>query len=128
MSIPKPQKYNSSKVKKRLRNKADKLWYEKCKKGKCEVCGNTATQVHHYFYKSSYGHMRYDEDNGVSLCTSCHFLLHHQDPHRIEDKIIAVRGQKWLDKLKKKAYAKPKAGYQTIGYYKGVIEELENLN
>ena len=124
MKLPKP-KYNSSKVKKRLRDKADKLWYLKYLKEKCEVCSAPAVQVHHYYFKSSFGHLRYNEDNGISLCQKCHYLLHTRDPKGIEDKIIKARGQKWLDRLKKKAYTKPKAGYQTIGYYKGVIEELE---
>ena len=117
----------SKRAKQRLRKIADELWYRKYLKDRCEVCGcsNCILQGHHFFYKSSYGHLRYSKDNHITLCKSCHFLLHHQDPHRIEDKIIAVRGKKWLANLKKKAYNEPKGSYLTIKYYKDVIRDLQ---
>lgn len=90
------------------RNKADKLWFRKYLQPKCEICGGKAIQLHHYFYKRNYPHLRYDKENGISLCKGCHFVLHYQDSHRIEDKIIAKRGKKWLTALKKKAYNPPK--------------------
>jgi len=107
-----------------LMKQADKLWYLKLKKPKCEVCGEKAIQVHHYYYKGSYGHLRYDLDNGVSLCQGCHFVLHAQDPKKIEQQIIAKRGQKWADNLKAKSKEIHKS-YQTIGYYREVIKELQ---
>ena len=117
--------YSSTKAKKRWRNKADKLWYDLYIKPECEVCENKSVQCHHYYYKSSYPHLRYDEDNAVSLCLSCHFLLHHKDPKTIEREIVKKRGKAWFERLEKKAQDKPKkTGWQTIGYYLDVIEKL----
>ena len=87
--------------KKYLRQKADKLWYQLLLKDKCLVCPNKAIQVHHYYYKGQYGFMRYDLENGISLCQSCHFILHHSDPKRITDKIEREMGKKWKEKLLK---------------------------
>lgn len=108
-----------------LRKQADRLWFKRHLKKKCEVCGEPAIQCHHFYYKSNYGHLRYDEDNAISLCRGCHFLLHHQDPKRIEEKIIEKRGKKWYNNLKKKAYTEPKGSYQTIKYYEDIIKELQ---
>jgi hypothetical protein len=111
--------------KKRLRIQADSLWYKKCLQEWCEVCENgRAVQVHHYFFKSQYGHLRYDLDNGISLCQGCHFCLHFKDPHIIEDKIREKRGEKWYLTLKKKALDKPKSSYQTVKWYKDNISKL----
>jgi len=113
--------------KKRLRSKCDRLWFEVCLKPKCEVCGSTGIlQVHHFWYKGSYAHLRYDLDNGISLCQGCHFVLHHQDPKKITDQIIAKRGKKWYNKLKKKALERNNISFQTIGYYTDILAELKN--
>ena len=114
--------------KSRLRSQADKLFFELLLKPECEVCGKSAVQVHHFFYKSSYGHLRYDLDNGISLCQGCHFALHAQDPKRIEIEIIGYRGEEWYDSLAKRAKEKPKPSYLTIGYYKQVIEVLKHFD
>jgi len=111
----------------RLRGQADKLWFQVCLKDNCESCGGRAIQAHHFYYKSNYGHLRYEIDNGVSLCKVCHFLLHHQDPKRIEDRIIAKRGQEWFDKLKEQAYKLPPPSYLTIDYYQRQIERLSQV-
>ena len=114
-----------SNPKKRLRSLADKAWYGKLLKSKCEACGGKAVQVHHFFYKSNYGHLRYDLENGISLCQGCHFVLHHKDPKIIEDKIREKRGEKWYETLKAKALQRPKASFQTVSYYQQVIKQLE---
>ena len=120
------QDYKKEKrLKKRQEKEANKLWYLKYLKDRCEVCGNGGIlQGHHFYYRSSYGHLRYEPENHITLCKGCHFVLHHQDPHRIEDKIISNRGKKWLAKLKKMAYNKPTGTYLTIKYYQDAIEKL----
>ena len=111
--------------KQRLRSKALKLWYRKYLKDKCEICPNTyVLQGHHYFYRSNYTHLMFDKDNHITLCKSCHFLLHHQDPKTITNRIIEVRGKRWLNRLTKKAYTRPTSSYQTLTYYQ---EQLTNL-
>ena len=76
----------------RLRNKADRLAKQRAfeKYGEvCELCGSDyRATAHHYFYRSSYGHLRFDLDNLVILCGRCHSALHFSDPKKVEDKII----------------------------------------
>ena len=116
----------------KLRKQADRLWYEKAMEGyedsvgatKCMACDNNAQQIHHFYYKSSYSHLRYDMDNATPLCMHCHFLLHHQDPKKIEELIVAERGKKWNNRLKNKANKRPLQGYLTIKYYEDIIKNL----
>jgi len=111
--------------KQKLRSQCDKLWFELLLKEHCEVCNKPAVQVHHFYFKSSYGALRFDLDNGISLCQKCHYVLHTQDPKKIEMEIIEKRGKKWADRLEKKSRERPKPSYQTILYYN---EQIERLN
>ena len=106
--------------KQKLRNKADKLAYKKYLQKTCEICGKRANQLHHYYPKSCYNHLRYTPENLISLCLSCHFRLTHQDK-RLEDKIREKRGEKWFSGLKKKAYQKPKSSYLNVKFYEDII-------
>ena len=108
----------------KLRSKADVLWHNKLLKENCELCGVTyGLQVHHFFYKGSHAFLRYNLDNGITLCSREHFVLHHRDPKLITDKIIEIRGQEWYNKLKEQAKNSPKS-FQTIKYYTDLIESL----
>jgi len=110
----------------KLRGQADKLWYEKYLKDRCEVCGEGGIlQAHHFYYRSSFSILRYSEENHITLCRKCHFVLHHQDPKKVEEKIIEKRGGAWYHKIKKKAKEKPKPGYLTMDYYRQVLEKLK---
>lgn len=112
--------------KKYLKNKADKLWFNKHQEENCEVCGcSECLQVHHFYYKSSYSHLRYDDDNAITLCRKCHFKLHFRDPKEIEQEIIKNRGKKWFNRLTKRANKRPPPSYLTIEYYLDVIKELQ---
>ncbi len=109
----------------RLRKIADKLWYQKYLKGYCEVCGgNAILQGHHFYYKSSYSLLRYLKDNHITLCRNCHFILHHQDPKKIEEQIIQKRGKVWFNRLQRKSQER-KSSFLTVSYYENVIAELE---
>ena len=79
---------NMKSKKSKLQSQADVLWYNKLIKDNCELCGeNWALQVHHFYYKGSYGHLRYDLENGITLCKMCHFALHAGgDPKKITSK------------------------------------------
>ena len=112
--------------KKLLRQEALKLWYNKYLKNSCEVCGsNYILQAHHFYYRSSYGHLAFEKENHITLCRKCHFILHHQDPKKIENKIREIRGEKWYKKLQKMAQNRPKGSYLTTEWYKEQIKKLE---
>jgi 5-methylcytosine-specific restriction endonuclease McrA len=126
MKIPRPKKENKAKSIKKLRSEADRLWFRLCLETHgeiCEVCGKPAVQVHHFFPKSNFGHIRYLVENGVVICQGCH-LKHHTGNPLIQQEIINGRGIKWYRALKEKALTRPKDSYANISYYKGVIEDL----
>ena len=110
----------------KLRKKADKLWTQKVLNlPYCEVCGSTKVlQAHHFYYKSSYPHLRYNLKNGVVLCRACHFKLHHRDPKAVEEEIIRAKGKRWYNALKKLSKIKP-VSFQTMDYYRAIIKKLE---
>lgn len=109
----------------KLRKECDRLWTQIYLKPKCEVCGKTGVlQGHHYFYKGSYSFLRYEPENHITLCQGCHFVLHHQDPKKIEMRIIEKKGKKWYNSLSRKANTRPKQSFQTLAYF---LEEKEKL-
>ena len=113
-----------SKTKKQqLRSKADVLYFKVCLKDRCEICDKPAQQVHHFFPKGQFGHLRYNIDNGISLCMGCHFAHHHKGDPTIHAWIIYKRGHDWYQKLGDVSRETP-ASYQTINYYEKVINEL----
>ena len=46
----------------------------------CESCGKRAEVMHHHHPKSRSNYLRFDPDNLIYLCNSCHFKLHKGDP------------------------------------------------
>ena len=110
--------------KKKLRKIADKLWFQKLIKPKCECCSKPAVQVHHYFPKGSFGHLRYDLENGISLCQGCHLKIHFTGDPTVNQTIIEKRGKGWYNRLKKKAHEKQKPSYMTVKWYRDHIERL----
>ena len=71
-----------------------KLWSEICKKKanhKCEYpgCRINSTQLHaHHFFSRRHASIRYDPDNAVLLCVSCHRVR--------EKRVITAIGRKRL--------------------------------
>jgi len=82
----------------------------------------------HHFERRRKKSVRWDEDNGVSLCFGCHQYL---DENRDEEKAFMIRklGQQGVDMLKARtrAYGMPDRVLITI-YLKQKIKELENDN
>jgi len=110
--------------KSKLQSKADKLWFLHNLKDKCEVCGKKAIQVHHFFPKGRFGHLRYEDDNAISICMGCHFNHHHAGDPTIHQTIIKKRGQDWYNNLEAKAKQNPKS-FKTIKYYEDIINKLK---
>jgi len=105
------------------RRKADRLMQEHYREihSQCEACGKPYNCMHHYYPKSTSAKLRYDSDNLIALCVSCHFRHHNGDPS-IHNRVNEVRGKEWLNRLtyKKEGYLKT-----NIGYYKLIIEQYE---
>lgn len=112
--------------KKRLRKKADKLWRERAfeKWGEYCACGKPAVQVHHFYPKGSYNHLRYDLDNAIPICAGCHLRHHSAGDPKIHQRIEERRGDEWVERLKKKSRNRPEGSYKGIGWYEDKIDEL----
>jgi predicted restriction endonuclease len=88
----------------------DGLWRQAVKKlagDKCEYCGATRyLNSHHIFGRRNYA-VRWEINNGVSLCAKHHKFSNqfsaHETPTRFKDWIIEKRGQEWYDNLNKQA-------------------------
>lgn len=114
---------------KTLQSQALKLWHDISMQQHnyiCQSCGQTATQTHHFFFKGTFPHLKYELLNGVPLCRECHYLLHIKDGKLIEKQIINNKGQKWHNKLEKMAYIKPLPKCpRTVGYLQEKITILK---
>lgn len=109
---------------KTLRNKADKRYQQVgMKKNKhCLICGGAAQCMHHFFTKGSSNALRYDEENGIPICQSCHVKIHmSQDPRMIVT-IKEKRGERWYKRLVKKRQSIQKTG---VHFYQAIIEDFD---
>jgi 5-methylcytosine-specific restriction endonuclease McrA len=90
----------------------------------CCVCGKPKVTGHHYYPKSSHGHLRYNTDNFVPLCYYCHMFKVHSmaDPDTLET-IRKWMGTK-INKLKK--IPRPQGTYMTLKWYEDNIYELKD--
>ena len=107
---------------------ADKLWFQACvdKFGElCEYCGKPMMQVHHFYRKSNYGHIRYSLVNGVVCCQGCH--IRADEPPFI-DKIREKRGEEWYSELKDLALHPPSDYKNTIKWHKEQLTKLKNTS
>lgn len=110
--------------KKTLRAMADRLLQQRATEGKhCLLCGVVAQVGHHYLPKSQYGHLRFELDNIIPLCNECHFKVEHVDSS-LQGKIALIKGKKWYNELIERGREHP-SSYQTVGWYKSNIEQLE---
>ena len=111
--------------KKKLQNECNRLCYENYLKPFCEICKEKeARQLHHFYPKSCYAHLKFEPLNLISLCLICHFRLTHQDK-RLEDKIRENRGEKWYKALQKKALDRSQGTFLTTKYYQDILERLK---
>lgn len=98
------------KVKKGIDGKLDTAWSElvKLRAGmKCEYCGKTTTLNSHHIYSRSKKSMRWNPDNGVSLCVAHHVFSSTFSAHKTSlefaDWIRNKKGDKYIDNLRLKA-------------------------
>jgi hypothetical protein len=92
----------------RLYQEVGRLKYKTCYFGHSYYC------LHHFIRKSQSLFTRYNFDNGIPICMSCHCLIHQGQDSTLEAKIVLDKGKEWLDKL-------------VEGKHKIVINKLEFL-
>lgn len=69
------EEYNNSK----LSNWSNEV--KKAYNSKCDICGSSEElTAHHLYAKSFFQNLKYNIDNGVCLCQSCHTSFHQEYP------------------------------------------------
>ena len=111
-------------IKQELEKIAKKLWDICCylKWGRtCNACKkNKASCNHHFFPRSISKYLKFDINNGVPVCTSCHTGIHWRNDPRVVENIIDYRGRSWYNKLTKEKEKGEKLG---SFYNKEFLEE-----
>jgi len=56
----------------------------------CQLCGQVGHQLvaHHIYLFSEFPDLRFDVDNGLTLCRSCHSSLHNDTNHPLRERLI----------------------------------------
>lgn len=88
---------------------------------KCLLCGRDTEVAHHHVHKSKSNALRYNFDNLINLCASCHNALHHNESY-YASKIVKIKGLVWfneLERIKNQVFIKT-----NVGYYTAKLEEL----
>lgn len=101
------RKYRKRTQSAKLKGSLNKLWSEIIRsKGKCEFCSETKYLNAHHHYGKRASSVRWDIDNGVCLCPSCHVYSSvfsaHQTPATFVRWINKKRGKNWEERLRKK--------------------------
>jgi len=110
---------------KSVRNQCDKLLTPLIKKmfPRCLLCGKDTEVAHHHVHKSKSTRLRYEPDNLIPLCNSCHLALHMNESYHAS-RIVEKRGLEWFRELEKKKNEIVKAD---VYYYSVQLGKLRSL-
>ena len=110
---------------KTMRNKCDALLTPIIKKmyPKCLLCGHDTQVAHHHVHKSQSTRLRYEIDNLIPLCNSCHLALHMNESYHAS-RIVEMRGVEWFRKLDRMKHEIVKAD---VYFYLLNYERLKKL-
>lgn len=115
---------------KKMRNKCDKLLtpilkakYQYCFLQGSKNCYNYSQVAHHHILKSQCSALRYEIENLIPLCHSCHCMLHNHESYW-SSVIVEKKGLNWFRELeeKKNMYVKT-----DVHFYIANLERLENI-
>lgn len=84
----------------------------------CLLCGGETQVAHHHVHKSKSTRLRYEIDNLINLCGSCHVKLHQNESYW-GSRVTEIKGLDWFQGLDRKGREIVKAD---VHFY------LENLN
>lgn len=118
-----PAQKHRAKIK-RKRNEADRLFQEVCLKRNpyCEACGKQATQIHHFVPRSLSNNLRYDLNNGISLCKGCHHKHHAAGDPAIYEAITRNKSKEWFKYIREQRDKPVKVSLQ---WYEEQINKLK---
>lgn len=78
---------------------------------KSEIPNDTGTrlEVHHFYGKKAFPHLRHEIENGIYISSDYHTQRPdsaHESPLKFKELIIKIRGQEWYNRLRGKAFSK----------------------
>jgi 5-methylcytosine-specific restriction endonuclease McrA len=90
---------HSKNVLPKLKERADRALqdYFRRHKTKCEMCGGRYEVAHHFIHKKLSNYLRYDENNLIFVCQSCHSKFHSFPEPTYPIRVQQMRGQEWLN-------------------------------
>ena len=117
--------YYDVKLKKPKLERLDTLWSKKVKTlagDKCEYCGKTTGLNSHHIFSRSNRRVRWDLDNGISVCVLHHVFgtfSAHKAPLEFAEWLKEHRGEDWYFRLRAKAkitepYKKPNKEQEAV--------------
>ena len=97
---------------------------------RCFVCGQETQCGHHFIEKSKSNRLRYELENIIPVCLSCHSKIHNRfsyslGAYDIIDFIIKKKGRKWFNNLQKLRHELVKTDEL---FYNGHIKRLQELD
>jgi hypothetical protein len=95
-------------------------------KGKCERCGSKNNLQCCHIFSRTYRSTRFDLDNLICMCASCHFWS-HKNPTLFTDWIYETRKDKY-DILKEKYRAITKLTIDDLQLKLKILKEINNEN
>jgi len=117
--------------KSKAQHEADKLLqqYLTKKNPRCECCGSPVYCGHHFIEKSKSNILRYDLENLIPVCLSCHSKFHNQFgfsylTYNIIADTIKRRGQKWHKYIEQTRHKIVKTD---LDWYNSHIQRLTKL-
>ena len=125
-----PLKTTSKDQKSKLQKQCDKLLTPIIKQlyPICEGCGGNTEVAHHWIEKSRSSNLRYNIDNLIPLCTSCHAKIHNRFGNSImgsidiADTVRAKRGEEWFKRMKQEG---AKVIQVNIDWYRANLDRLQ---
>ena len=110
-------------TKKSLTKKLDKICSEIIRShGKCERCGSTKSLQCCHIFSRTYRSVRWDLDNLICGCASCHFFW-HKNPTLFTDWVYEKRKDKYL-LLKEKYRSITKYGIEDLELKYKILKEI----
>jgi len=88
----------------------------------CECCGKPAITAHHIVEQSRSNYLRCEQRNLMSVCWSCHFLVHNAGGAKVLGGVILKRGKRWYNKLMADAQVRIR---DNQGYWLDIIKKYE---
>lgn len=90
----------------------------------CLLCGRPTEVAHHHVHKSKSLRLRYELDNLINLCNSCHYSLHQNESYHAS-RIVEIKGLDWFRKLN---IIKNEIVKWGIPFYENKLKELQQMS